>query len=99
MEQVYEILWDDPPLDIWTYVRALMLAAFLGYTNPIGAGANEQRVSLILITPAQCEWNSQGVACNRTQVPSQLAFAITIHESKAITLDRVYFLLGGREFV
>lgn len=56
MEQVYEILWDDPPLDIWTYVRALMLAAFLGYTNPIDAGTNEQRVSLILITPAQCEW-------------------------------------------
>lgn len=86
-------------MDIRSRIDVRMLAAFLGYTNPIDAGTNEQRVSLILITPAQCEWNSQGVACNRTQVPSQLAFAITIHESKAITLDRVYFLLGGREFV
>lgn len=57
--------------------------AFPGYADPVHAGTNEQGVPLVPITLAKCEWKCQGLACSRTQIPLQLAFAITITNIKA----------------
>lgn len=54
-----------------------------GYAGPVHAGTNDQGVPLVPITPAKRKWKSQGLACSRTQIPLQLAFAITITNIKA----------------
>lgn len=78
----YKILRDEvtqPGVDM----PSCVLMAFPGYAGPVHAGTNDQGVPLVPITPAKRKWKSQGLACSRTQIPLQLAFAITITNIKA----------------
>ena len=50
------------------------------------------------ITPLRCTWSSSGVLCSRLQLPLKLAWAVTIHKSQGLTLDKVVIDVGKREF-
>ena len=52
----------------------------------------------IPITPIRHSWSSSGVQCSRLQVPLKLAWAVTIHKSQGLTLDKVVIDIGKREF-
>ena len=50
------------------------------------------------IVPATSEWEKDGVQCSRKQFPLVLAWAITIHKSQGMTLDRAVIDVGVKEF-
>ena len=50
------------------------------------------------ITPLRQTWSSSGVLCSRLQLPLKLAWAVTIHKSQGLTLDKVVIDVGKREF-
>ena len=50
------------------------------------------------ITPLSRTWSSSGVQCSRLQLPLKLAWAVTIHKSQGLTLDKVVINVGKREF-
>ena len=54
--------------------------------------------STVPITPLHRTWSSSEGQCSRLQLPLKLAWAVTIHKSQGLTLDKVVIDVGKREF-
>ena len=54
--------------------------------------------TVVPITPIQHTWTSSGIQCSRLQLPLKLAWAVTIHKSQGLTLNKVVIDVGKREF-
>ena len=76
-----------PDLPIAVMVR---FDSYSGPTFPDGT---------VPITPPRRSWSSSGGGqCSRLQLPLKLAWAVTIHKSQGLTLDKVVINVGKREF-
>ena len=53
---------------------------------------------VVPITPIRRTWSTSGVQCSRLQLPLKLAWAVTIHKSQGLTLDKEVIDIGKREF-
>ena len=50
------------------------------------------------ITPLRRSWFSSGVNSSRLQLPLKLSWAVTVHKSQGLTLDRAVIDIGKKEF-
>ena len=66
------------------------------FDNYIGPSFLSHIERVVPIEPVTARWTKKSSSCSRTQVPLQLAFAITIHKSQGLTLDRVLIDIGKR---
>ena len=53
---------------------------------------------IVPITPIRRQWHSCKTLCIRRMIPLQPAYALTIHKSQGMSLDRIIVNLGDREF-
>ena len=69
-----------------------VMVKFDQYTGPsVHAG-------IVPITPIRRTWSNSGVQSSRLQLPLKLAWAVTIHKSQGLTLNKVVVDIGKKEF-
>ena len=78
---------DKPP--------ALPVAVMVRFDHYSGPAMYNKTVP---ITPIRRNWSSLGGQCSRLQLQLKLAWAVTIHKSQGLTLDKVVIDVGKKEF-
>ena len=73
---------------------AVVLVKFDHYTGP-SCLDSEQRI--VPICPRKAEWFARGMEKSRTQLPLNLAWAMTIHKSQGSTLTKAVIDVGKSE--
>lgn len=68
-----------------------VMVEFDNYNGPTINGA-------VPIVPTQSSWISDNQECTRIQIPLCVAYAITIHKSQGMSLERAVVSLGDREW-
>jgi ATP-dependent exoDNAse (exonuclease V) alpha subunit len=74
-----------------------VLISFDNYKGPTIASLESKRV--IPIASIRCTWNSKSEAiCSRLQIPVYLVWAITVHKSQGLMLQKAIIDFGDKEF-
>lgn len=73
----------------------LPVAVMVHFDHYIGPTLHDGTVPI----PPICQiWSASGSQHSRLQLPFKLAWAVTIHKSKGLTLDKVVIDIGQRDF-
>ena len=67
---------------VLTHLPVAVMVRFDHYTGPT------MHDGTVPITPVRRNWSSSGGQCSRLQLPLKLAWAVTIHKSQGLTLDK-----------
>ena len=74
---------------------AFVLVHVPQYTGP---SFLEGEANIVPITRLRRNWNANKTSCSRTMIPLQPAYAISVHKSQGMSLDKVMINLGPKEF-
>ena len=74
----------------------LPLAVMVRFDHYIGPTLHNGTVP---ITPLRRTWVNSGVLCSHLQLPLRSAWAVTIHKSPGLTLDKVVIDVGRKNFL
>jgi ATP-dependent DNA helicase PIF1 len=94
MGTVKDILFENqgPPA-----LPAAVFIKFDKYNGPTITSAEGYEV--VPIVPIKRSWEDKnGTTCSRLQVPVSLAWAITVHKSQGLTLNKARIDIGNKEF-
>lgn len=99
--QVEDVLWE--PGAERSDLPIAVLVSCGSYTGPTLWRTEPRRgypdgLPVVPIVPFKATFDNGGKTMSRTQVPIRLAWAVTIHKSQGLTLDRAKIGLGKREF-
>ena len=90
---VYDILFEEqgPPV-----LPKVIFVKFDQYTGPTISNLEGEKV--VPISPIKRSWEKNGTTCSRLQLPICLAWAITVHKSQGLTLEKANIDIGTNEF-
>jgi ATP-dependent DNA helicase PIF1 len=92
---VQDLLFEEdqgPP-----FLPITVLISFENYKEPTITSLEGEKV--VPIAPIRRTWESRsGILCSCLQVPVRLAWAITVHKSQGLTLQKAVIDLGDNEF-
>jgi ATP-dependent DNA helicase PIF1 len=79
---------------------ALPTAVFIEFKKYNGPTIKSREgKEVVLIAPIKRSWEDKnGNSCSRTQIPICLAWAITVHKSQGLTLEKAYIDIRAKEF-
>ena len=79
----------DPP--------CVIMVIFDNYTGPAFITTDDGR-KVVPILPVKTEFVKGSETCSRIQFPLHISYAITVHKSQSITIDRAVIDLSERDF-
>jgi len=90
---VQDILFEEhgPPS-----LPVAVLVEFEAYKGPTITTLEGNKV--VPIVPIKRSWEGKNGPCSRLQVPICLAWAITVHKSQGLTLEKAKIDIGSKEF-
>ena len=59
---------------------------------------NNDGIPIVPIVPSVARWEKNGRSCSRKQYPLRLAYAISIHKSQGMTLNKAVIEFGQSDF-
>lgn len=93
MGTVVDIVW-NAGIDVTSLPTAVLLK-FDGYTGP---DFPIVRPGVVPVFSVSRTFELKGVSCTRTQLPLRLGYAITVHKSQGLTLQRAVLDLNQKEY-
>jgi ATP-dependent DNA helicase PIF1 len=91
---IRDICWSSDCLDPRQEMPHAILVAFDDYTGP--AYLEKDGEKLVPILPVRREWARGGITCTRMQFPLVLGYAITIHKSQGLSLEKAVLDISNK---
>ena len=77
--------------DLATSLPSFLIIRFDTYSGPVFEGLSP---GVVPIFPVSRAFELKGVSCTRIQYPLRLAYAITVHKSQGLTLEKAVLNLN-----
>jgi hypothetical protein len=91
---VWDIVWPASTVDCRQEPPSAILVAFDNYTGPSLIKKNGEK--LVPVLRSKKDWAAGGITLSRTQFLLVLGYAISVHKSQGISIDRAVLLISRK---